>query len=179
MVGFVLLKVDATLASGGGCGIWEHWHSFKKVNVSRVVPRFSFLMLLKKMRTRGQCCKSVELGGRESPRFLFVVIPVVESFSSNFLRAVCNKLLGRVALRVLSNINIGDLSRELPATLSIPIQPVQSTSTGWLILQKRSHCRCFAGIKIRLWLEVLSVWDVEDCKLVYGSCNRRLVCIGK
>ena len=57
-------------------------------------------------------CKSGEFRGRESPRFPCVVTPVMESFFSDFLHAVCDKLLGRVALRVLSNINIGDLTRE-------------------------------------------------------------------
>ena len=36
---FVLLGVDATL--GDGCRIWEHLHSFRKWNVSRVIPGLS------------------------------------------------------------------------------------------------------------------------------------------
>ena len=54
-------------------------------------------------------CKSRELGSRESPRFP-CTMSVVRSFSSDFLR-VGNKLLGRAALRVLSNIHGGALPR--------------------------------------------------------------------
>ena len=54
MVVFILLEFDVTL--GDGCGIWEHWHSFKEVKclqASSKTLRFSFLVLLKEMRTRG------------------------------------------------------------------------------------------------------------------------------
>ena len=86
---------------------------------------FSFLVLLKEIRTRGDfkisfscfCVsyKSRELGGRwvgrgrGSPRFSCLT-PAVESF----LRSTSsyNKLLGRVAFKILSNIHDGALLRK-------------------------------------------------------------------
>ena len=69
------------------------------------------LVSFKEMRTQGQskisccfcvCCKSIELGGRGSPRCPCVA-PVMESFSSNLLRAIVI-----VAFRILD----GDLLRK-------------------------------------------------------------------
>ena len=150
VVVFVLLKIDVTL--GGPCGIWKYWHSFEKVKCFQSCSKVFVFGVTQENENAGSMqdlillfwCKSRELRDRESPRCLCVVIPVVESFSSDFLRAVCNTLLGRVALRVLSNIKIGDLPREL-----------STTSTRWLFSQKRSHRRCLTGPKIRLRLEVL------------------------
>ena len=53
---FILLEVDVTL--GDGCVIWEHWHSFREVKCLQGCSKilwFSFLVLLKEMRTRCQC----------------------------------------------------------------------------------------------------------------------------
>ena len=38
---FILLGVDATL--GDGSGISEHLHSFREVNVSRIIPRLVYI----------------------------------------------------------------------------------------------------------------------------------------
>ena len=93
VVVLVLLELDVTM--GDGCEIWEHWPSFKEAKCLQGCSKtiwFSFLVLLKEMRTRGQfkissCCfwwKSGELWGRGSPRFPCLT-PVVESFSSDLL----------------------------------------------------------------------------------------------
>ena len=64
VVAFVLLEV---VTPGGNCGIWEHWDSFREVKCLQGCSKtfwFSFLVLLKEMRTRGQskistCCFGV------------------------------------------------------------------------------------------------------------------------
>ena len=70
-------------------------------------------LLLKEMRAQGQSkissccfffwCKSRELGGRGSPKFPCVTSIINYSY---------NKLLGRVAFRILSNIHDGALLRK-------------------------------------------------------------------
>ena len=53
VVAFVLLEV---VTPGGNCGIWEHWDSFREVKCLQGCSKtfwFSFLVLLKEMRTRG------------------------------------------------------------------------------------------------------------------------------
>ena len=65
LVVFILLEVDVTL--GGGDGTGEHWHSFSEVKCLQGCYKtlwFSFLVLLKEMRTWGQrmissCCIAV------------------------------------------------------------------------------------------------------------------------
>ena len=61
VVVFILLEVDVTL--GGGFGIGEDWHRFREVKCLKgcSIIWFSLLVLLKKMRARGQrkissCC---------------------------------------------------------------------------------------------------------------------------
>ena len=62
---FILLEVAVTLRDG--CGIGEHWHSFREVKCLHGYSKtlwFLFLVLLKEMRTRGQskissCCFGV------------------------------------------------------------------------------------------------------------------------
>ena len=79
---------------------------------------FSLLVLLKEMNGRcesrvSSCCfcvscKSRELGGRRCPR-LPCLTPVVES---SLKPSSYNKLLGRVAFKILSNIHDGALLRK-------------------------------------------------------------------
>ena len=55
LVVFILLEVDVTL--GDGCGIRERWHSFREVKCLQGCSKtlwFSFLVLLKEIRMRGE-----------------------------------------------------------------------------------------------------------------------------
>ena len=85
---------------------------------------FSFLLLLKQMRTRGESkissccffvsCKSRELGGRRSK------IPSCNPSGEKFLRPTSsyNRFLGRVAFKILSTIHNGALSWKYPTALT-------------------------------------------------------------
>ena len=86
----------------------------KQVKVSLLI--FSFLVLFKDMRARGQSkislfcvwCKSRELGGRVSPRFSCITTASGEKLLLG-PSARYNKLLERFAFRILSNIHDGVL----------------------------------------------------------------------
>ena len=92
-------------------------------------------------------CKSKELGGRESPIFPCVT-PVVFKLllrpSSSY-----NKLLGKVALRTLSNIHDGALLRK------------QQTTFNTLIISAKVPHRIFSTrFKMFFRLQVLQMWVV-------------------
>ena len=67
-----------------------------------------------------------------------------------------NKLLVRVAFRILSNIHDGALLGKLALTIST----------------NKLHRRCSTGFRICLWLKVLSLWGVDRLQ-VYGICSHR------
>ena len=170
MVVFVLLEVDVSL--GDGCEIWEHWHSFREMKCLLGCSKtlwFSFVVLLKEMRTRGESkissywffwCKSGELGGRGSPRFPCVAT-VVKNFSSDLQSY--NNVFGRVAFRLLSNIHDGALSQKQPTAWIC-----------WLFSLRRLHRRWFTGLQMRLRLEVLLMWGVDGLQ-VHGISIYRVV----
>ena len=85
---------------------------------------------------------------------------MVKSFLSDFLRAIYNKLLGRVALRVLSNNNDGALPREKPTA-------VEALSFEALtIFAKKAHPRCLTGLQ-SFFLSFFSFWGPEAPLLFY------------
>ena len=102
-------------------------------------------------------CKSKKLRGRGSPRFSCIA-PVVESFSSDLLRAN-NKLLGRgLAFNILSNIpsNIhnGALLRKQPMALINTL----TISAKMLTADVRLHSKCVSDWRYcKYWVQV-------DCK---------------
>ena len=115
---------------------------------------FLFLMLLKEMKTHGESkissscfcvwCKSKELGGWGSPG-----LPCLNQVGKSFVRPTSNynKLLGRVAFRILSNIHDGALLRKQPTAL-----------TRWLFPKKISKMRC----KIQSYYDEL--FSMKVCK---------------
>ena len=106
------------------------------------------------------CClyKLRELGGKRSLRFSLCN----SSGGKLFLRPSWryNKLLGRVAFRIPSNI----------------VSNIHGGALLWhtlTISAKKLHCRCSTGFQMCLWLEVLQMWGVGRLQ-VHGIFTHRL-----
>ena len=138
--------------SVGGCcySRWWLWDlrtlaiskEVKCLQVCSNILWFLYLVLLKEIRTWGQsnissCCKSGELGGRGSPRFSCVT-PVVESFSSYFLRAI-------ISYREKSHLESCQVS-----TIKLLGKNSQRSQHVDYFRRKWPYCRCLTGLIMHL-----------------------------